>query len=118
MTVGCLNDQMPNSSWCQPCSTEKHCSAAGGTSSTCLDMSEAPIRDEKRGSTSPLSQSGPRGRLAASGSELVTTALLAVRVCLTASPLLPLQKSTGLCLISLQWHRHTCQYLHRSMASQ
>ena len=83
--VGCLARQMPNSSWFQPRSIERDCSAAGGTSGTCLDMSAAPIQHEKQGSAFLLSQSGPHGRPAASSSELVTTARL------TASPLLPLQ---------------------------
>lgn len=91
LTVGCVAGQMPNSSWFEPQSIERDCSAAGGTSGTCLDMSAAPNRDEKQGSAFPLSRSGPRRWPAASGSELVTAALSAARLPLTASPLLPLQ---------------------------
>lgn len=91
LTVGSLAGQMPNSSWFRPRSIERDCSAAGGMSGTCLDMSAAPIRNEKQGSVFLLSRSGLRGRPAASGSELVTATLLAARLPLTASRLLLLQ---------------------------
>lgn len=60
-------------------------------SGTCSGMRAATIWDEKRGSTFPLRGSGPRGRPAACGSELVTATLSAARLRLTASPLPLLQ---------------------------